>query len=123
MTIINNTAKLLLESISKYPEMTMVEIAQKTGLQVDNVNYHVRILRRENLIYVSSWMQSSRNVPTMRLTIGNKLDADKPLLKPQTIKKHEKKLPIQKPFKPRADEAAAWMMNPIIPRNLDMSAR
>ena len=121
--MINNTAKLLLEVISEYPAMTMTEIAEKTGLQVENVNYHVRILRRENLIYVSSWMKSSRNVPTMRLTIGNKLDADKPLLKPQTIKKHEKKIPIQKPFKPRADEAAAWMMNPIIPRNLDMSVR
>jgi DNA-binding MarR family transcriptional regulator len=121
--MINNTTKHVLEVISKYPAMTTTEIAAETGLQIENVNYHVRILRRGNLIYVSAWIQSSRNVPTMMLTSGNRLDAEKPPLKPQTIKKHEKKLKTHSSFKPRPDEAAAWLTNPIIPRNLDMSAR
>jgi predicted transcriptional regulator len=121
--MINNTTKYVLETISKYAALTTTEIAEKTGLQVENVNYHVRILRRENLIYVSAWIQSSRNVPTMMLTSGNRLDADKPPLKLQTIKKQEKKLKTQPSFTPKADEAAAWLMNPITPKSLDLSVR
>ena len=51
------------------------------------VNYHVRILRMENMIYVSEWIQNSRNVPTMVLSVGNKLDAEKPPIKLQALKK------------------------------------
>ena len=87
------------------------------------VNYHVRILRMENMIYVSEWIQNSRNVPTMVLSVGNKLDAEKPPIKLQALKKHEKKLKVYAKFTPRPDEAAAWLLNPITPKNLDMSAR
>lgn len=121
--MINNTTKHVLEVISKYPAMTTTEIAKETGLQIENVNYHVRILRKENLIYVSAWIQSSRNVPLMMLTKGNRLDAEKPPLKQQTIIKNEKKLKAQPKFQPRPDEAAAWLLNPIIQSSLDMSAR
>jgi len=68
--MINNTTKHVLEVISKYPAMTTSEIAAETGLQIENVNYHVRILRKENLIYVSSWVQSVRNVPLMMTDKG-----------------------------------------------------
>ena len=121
--MINSTTQQVLEVISKYPAITNPEIAKETGLQIENVNYHVRILRKENLIYVSSWIQSSRNVPLMMLTKGNRLDADKPPLKKQTIIKNEKKLKAEPKFQPRADEAAAWLLNPIIQSSLDMSVR
>lgn len=121
--MINNTTKHVLEVISKHPKMTTSDIARETGLQAENVNYHVRILRKENLIYVSSWIHNSRNVPIMMLTKGNRLDAEKPPIKQQTIVKNEKKLKVRSQFKPRPDEAAAWLLNPIIPNSLDMSAR
>ena len=121
--MLNNTAKQVLEVISKYAAITTTEIAEETGLKADTVNYYVRNLRNDNLIYVSSWILNYRNVPTMMLTSGNRMDADKPPLKQQTMKKYDKKIRVQKTFTPRADEAAAWLMNPITPKNSDMSAK
>lgn len=123
MFTLSNTSKRILEVISKYPAITNSEIVEETGLETETVNYHVRILRRENLIYVSAWIQSSRNLPVMMLTSGNRIDADKPPLKRQTLVRYEKKLKVKAEFTPRADEAAAWLMNPITPKNLDMSAK
>lgn len=87
------------------------------------VNYHVRMLRMENMIYVSEWIQNKRNVATMVLSVGNKLDTPKPPIKIQTIMRHEKKLKVHAKFTPRPDEAAAWLLNPITQSNTDMSAR
>lgn len=88
-----------------------------------NVNYHVRILRKTGMIYVSDWIQNSRNIPTMVLSAGNKMDAEKPPLKLQALMRHEKRLRTHVNFKPRPDEAAAWLMNPIIQSNIDMNVR
>lgn len=120
---LSNTTQQVLDVISKHPAMTTADIAAETGLKIEIVNYHVRILRRENLVYVSAWIQSVRNLPTMMLTSGNKLDAEKPPLKPQTILRYQKKIKVQPSFIPRADEAAVWLMNPITPKNSDMSAK
>jgi hypothetical protein len=121
--MLSNTTQNIYEYIARQPLVCTSDIAKVTGLPMKTVNYHVRILRMENLIYVSEWVQNSRNVPTMVLSVGNKLDAPKPPVKPQTIKKHEKKLKVYEKFTPRPDEAAAWLLNPITPKNLDMSAR
>jgi DNA-binding transcriptional ArsR family regulator len=121
--MLSNTSQHIYEYISRHPFVCTSDIARITGLPMKTVNYHVRILRMENLIYVSEWIQNKRNVPTMALSAGNKIDAPKPPLKLQAIKKHEKKLKVYEKFTPRPDEAAAWLLNPITPKNLDMSAR
>lgn len=111
------------EYIAKNKGVTTTDISKHTGVDIKHVNYYVRSLRMQNLIYVSEWIYSIRNIPTMLLSNGNKLDAEKPLVKQQTFKKYEKRLKTHAPFEPRPDEAAAWMMNPTTPNNLDMSAR
>jgi predicted transcriptional regulator len=121
--MLSDTTQHIYEYIARHPLASTADIAKFSGLQMKNVNYHVRILRMENLIYVSEWIQNSRNVPTMVLSAGNKMDAPKPPVKQQTIKKHEKKLKLATKFTPRPDEAAAWLMNPITQKNLDMSAK
>ncbi len=118
-----NKTKQIQDYIAMHKGVTTVEISQHTGLHIKHVNYYVRRLRTQNLIFVSQWIQSARNMPTMLLSSGNKLDADKPPLKHETIMRHEKKLKIKEIFTPRADEAAAWLMNPITQKNLGMSAR
>jgi DNA-binding MarR family transcriptional regulator len=121
--MLSNTAQHIYEYITRQPIVTVTDIAKYTGLHVKYVNYHVRILRKENLIYVSEWIRNSKNVPTIVLSAGNKLDAERPLVKEATIKLHEKRLKTYPTFTPRPDEAAAWLMNPIIPKNSDMSVR
>jgi hypothetical protein len=119
----SNTSQYIYEYICKQPLVMTSDIAKATGISMKIVHYHVRILRMENLIYVSEWIPNSRNVPTMMLSAGNKMDAPKPPLKEQAFMRHEKKLKNQRTFRPRPDEAAAWLLNPIIQSNLDMSAR
>ena len=121
--MLTNTSQHIYDYISRHPIVCTSDIAKFTGLPMKTVNYHVRILRMDNLIYVSEWMQNKRNVPTMVLSAGNKMDAPKPPVKLQTIMRHEKKLKVHAKFTPRPDEAAAWLLNPITPKNLDMSAR
>jgi len=121
--LISNTSQHIYDYISRNPLVCTSDIAKVTGLPMKTVNYHVRILRMDNLIYVSEWIQNSRNVPTMVLSVGNKLDAPKPPVKPQTIMRHEKKLKVRAKFTPRPDEAAAWLLNPITQSSTDMSAR
>jgi len=121
--MLSNTSKHIYEYISRHPLVCTSDIVKLTGFSIKTVNYHIRILRMNNFIYVSEWIQNSRNVPTMVLSVGNKLDAPKPPVKEQTIMRHEKKLKVHKTFTPRPDEAAAWLMNPITQSNLDMSAR
>lgn len=121
--MLSNTAKHIYDYITRQPIVSVTDIAKFTGLHPKYVNYYVRILRKENLIYVSEWIANSRNVPTMVLSAGNKLDAEKPPMKEKTIKLHEKRLKTYAKFTPRPDEAAAWLMNPITPKNSDMSAR
>jgi len=118
-----NKTKQIHDYIAQHNGVTTVDISRNTGLSIKHVNYYVRSLRTQNMIYVSDWIQSSRNVPTMLLSSGNKLDAEKPLLKLQTLKKYDKRIKVHAPFKPRPDEAAAWMLNPTTPKSLDMSAR
>jgi DNA-binding MarR family transcriptional regulator len=120
--MLNKTTQIH-EYIAQNNGVTGVDIARHTNIDIKHVNYYVRSLRSKNLIYVSEWVQSARNMPTMLLASGNKLDAEKPLVKQQTFKKYEKRLKTHEPFKPRPDEAAAWMMNPTTPNNSDMSAR
>ena len=121
--MLSNTSQHILDYIGRHPIVCTSDIAKFTGFPLKTVNYHVRILRMENLIYVSEWIQNKRNVPTMVLSAGNKLDAPKPPIKLQTIMRHEKKLKVHAKFTPRPDEAAAWLLNPITQSNLDMSAR
>jgi DNA-binding MarR family transcriptional regulator len=121
--MLSQTTRHIYDYIAKYPIVSITDIAKYTSLHPKLISYHIRILRKENLIYVSEWIQNVKNVPIMVLTAGNKLDAPKPPVKPQTIMRHEKKLKVCAKFTPRPDEAAAWLMNPIIPKNLDMSAR
>lgn len=121
--MLSNTTIHVYEYISRHPCVFTSDIAKHTGLQMKNVNYHVRILRKHGMIYVSKWIEDHRNIPIMTLSVGNKMDAEKPPLKPQAIMRHEKRLMERRKFVPRPDEAAAWLMNPIIPKNIDMSAR
>jgi DNA-binding MarR family transcriptional regulator len=119
--MLNKTTQIH-EYIAQNNGVTGVDIAKHTGIDIKHVNYYVRSLRNKNLIYVSEWVQSARNMPTMLLSSGNKLDAEKPPLKEQTLVKYEKLIKTPPPFKPRPDEAAAWMY-PTTPKSLDMSAR
>ena len=121
--MLSNTTIHVYEYISRKTGALTSDIAKDTGLQMKNVNYHVRILRKEGMIYVSDWIQDKRNIPIMALTAGNKMDADKPPLKPQAMMRHEKKLKYQTTFRPRPDEAAAWLLNPITLSSIDMSAK
>jgi DNA-binding MarR family transcriptional regulator len=121
--MLSNTTQHIYDYIARNPIVSSTDIVKYTNLHPNKVNYHLRILRKLNLIYVSEWIQNSRNVPTMVLSAGNKLDAPKPPIKLQALKKHEKKLKVHAKFTPRPDEAAAWLMNPITQSSTDMSAR
>lgn len=121
--MLSQTTKHIYDYIAKYPIVSITDIAKYTSLHPRLISYHIRILRKENLVYVSEWIQNVRNVPVMVLTAGNKMDAPKPPIKLQALKKHEKKLKSHERFTPRPDEAAAWLLNPITPKNSDMSAR
>lgn len=121
--MLSNTTIHVYEYISRKPGVLMNDIARDTGLQLKNVNYHVRILRRASMVYVSDWSYSSKNVPVMLLSAGNKMDVEKPPIREESIMRHEKRLKFSETFRPRPDEAAAWLLNPITPSSIDMSAR
>lgn len=121
--MLSNTTLYVYEYISRKPGVLMNDIAKDTGLQLKNVNYHVRLLRRASMVYVSDWSYSSKNVPVMLLSAGNKMDVEKPPIREESIMRHEKRLKFSETFRPRPDEAAAWLLNPITPSSIDMSAR
>jgi hypothetical protein len=102
---------LIYDVIQKKGPITLRGLTNYIHLAEKDISMYVRDLRKANMIYVSDWIKGYNNRFIMTFSAGRRIDAPRPPMLDQAIRRQEKKREESAAFVPRPDVAAAWMFN------------
>ncbi len=100
-----DTRQLVLKYIEHEGACHVRDIAQEFSVEKSRITYHLKILKYEGRIHISTWKPDSGGTPRALWSLGNEPDAPRPNAKPTRHKRGK----VSTIIKIQPDIASSWL--------------